>query len=332
VTLICLVLQQRYKRKPVLTQSNSLTSFASLENSFSDWSPKNRSFKSVVSMSSVYHQPLTRSSSMLLEAYCGDCYQTSDPDGLFSPSDNLPTYVVDLRPTLQALQSKGKLNTNQLTEPEENSIVRDRDDEFQIMRHVILLLAMGCSMFVVSSWTTVNTILCSMNSKISFQGIALCVWTLVMEELTGIYVMLLFLDETLNFGQGVFVLVVFGLEPKRLLTPVWTGLRRQMKPAALQANSSQNEQQVANDCDQFLTFYHDKCVRDLVRDRKWHLKHYTNVFCGNELVDWLLLMGLSSDRSQAERYGQHLLKGDVICHVDGRKGFHDQPYFYAFKV
>ena len=166
----------------------------------------------------------------------------------------------------------------------------------------------------------------------SFQGIALCVWTLVMEELTGIYVMLLFLDETLNFGQGVFVLVVLGLEPKRLLTPVWTGLRRQMKPAALQANSSQNEQQVANDCDQFLTFYHDKCIRDLVRDRKWHLKQYTNVFCGNELVDWLLLMGLSSDRSQAERYGQHLLKGDVICHVDGRKGFHDQPYFYAFKV
>ena len=99
----------------------------------------------------------------------------------------------------------------------------------------------------------------------SFQGIALCVWTLVMEELTGIYVMLLFLDETLNFGQGVFVLVVFGLEPKRLLTPVWTGLRRQMKPAALQANSSQNEQQVANDCDQFLTFYHEKDIRDLVQ-------------------------------------------------------------------
>ena len=60
-------------------------------------------------------------------------------------------------------------------------------------------------------------------SLFKMQGIALCVWTLVMDELTGIYVMLLFLDETLNFGQGVFALVVFGLEPKRLLTPVWTG-------------------------------------------------------------------------------------------------------------
>lgn len=70
----------------------------------------------------------------------------------------------------------------------------------------------------------------SFDSSLSFvcfanaqQGIALCVWTLVVEELTGIYVMLLFLDETLNFGQGVFVLVLFGLEPRRLLTPVWTG-------------------------------------------------------------------------------------------------------------
>lgn len=55
------------------------------------------------------------------------------------------------------------------------------------------------------------------------QGIAVCVWTLVMEELTGIYVMLLFLDETLNFGQGTFVFVLFGLEPRRLFAPVWSG-------------------------------------------------------------------------------------------------------------
>ena len=56
-----------------------------------------------------------------------------------------------------------------------------------------------------------------------FQGIAVCVWTLVMEEMTGIYVMLLFLDETLNFGQGIFVLVIFGLEPRRFLAPFWSG-------------------------------------------------------------------------------------------------------------
>ena len=49
--------------------------------------------------------------------------------------------------------SSGKRVSQQLTEPEECAIVRDRDDEFQIMRHVILLLALGCSMFVASSKT-----------------------------------------------------------------------------------------------------------------------------------------------------------------------------------
>jgi hypothetical protein len=94
VTLICLILQQRYKRKPVLTQLNSLTFFVSLEKSLSEWSLENRSFKSVFSMNSVHHYPLTRSSSMLLEVYCLNYYQTLDPDGLISPSDNLPTSVV----------------------------------------------------------------------------------------------------------------------------------------------------------------------------------------------------------------------------------------------
>lgn len=65
-------------------------------------------------------------------------------------------------------------------------------------------------------------------------------------------------------------------------------------------------------------------------DCRWQLKEYRDVFCGNEMVDWLLLMGLARDRSQAEKYGQGLLEGEVIHHVDGRKDFHDQPYFYSF--
>ena len=114
------------------------------------------------------------------------------------------------------------------------------------------------------------------------------------------------------------------------------------------------DQQVVNHvCEQFMMFYMDKCIRDLVCDRKWvillyhnyivdvyniwiwylsrwHLKEYRNVFCGNEMVDWLLLMGLARDRNQAEKYGQGLLDGGIINHVDGRKDFHDQSYFYSF--
>ena len=78
---------------------------------------------------------------MLLETHFVDYYRNLNPDGLFSSSGN-PTYVFGLRTTLRALQLDGMLNINQLTEPKENSIVRDKDKEFQTMRHVILLLAM----------------------------------------------------------------------------------------------------------------------------------------------------------------------------------------------
>lgn len=37
----------------------------------------------------------------------------------------------------------------QLTEPEEVTLVRDRDDEFQTLRHIVLLLVLSGSMFVV---------------------------------------------------------------------------------------------------------------------------------------------------------------------------------------
>lgn len=160
-----------------------------------------------------------------------------------------------------------------------------------------------------------------------------------MEEMTGIYVMLLFLDETLNFGQGIFVLVIFGLEPRRFLAPVWSGLKRRNKLKTVASllslteagdENKRNEQTVDHTCEQFMMFYMDKCIRDLVCDRKWQLKEYRDVFCGNEMVDWLLLMGLARDRSQAEKYGQGLLDGGIINHVDGRKDFHDQPYFYSF--
>ena len=88
---------------------------------------------------------------------------------------------------------RGRSHSIHLTEPEEVNIVRDRDDEYQMLRHVVLLLILCCSMFV---------------------GIALCVWTIVMEQVTGVYLELLFLDGILNFGQGFFVLLIFGFDSK----------------------------------------------------------------------------------------------------------------------
>ena len=64
---------------------------------------------------------------------------------------------------------------------------------------------------------------------------------------------------------------------------------------------------------------------------RWRLKKYRDVFLGTELVDWLILVGLAHDRSQALRYGRYLLSGRLIRHVANEYHFHDQPFFYTFQ-
>lgn len=51
------------------------------------------------------------------------------------------------------------------------------------------------------------------------QGIALCVWTLVMEKISGIFIELSFLDASLNFGQSIFAFAVFGLDSELIILP-----------------------------------------------------------------------------------------------------------------
>lgn len=60
----------------------------------------------------------------------------------------------------------------------------------------------------------------SIMTHIPSQGFALCMWTLVMEDVNGVYVELVFLDIVLNFGQGFFTAAIFGLDTKLIVIPL----------------------------------------------------------------------------------------------------------------
>ena len=64
--------------------------------------------------------------------------------------------------------------------------------------------------------------------KLFFKGIALCVWTLVMDGMSGIYLELVFLDGFLNFGQGLFAFAIFGFETRYIMLPIKSCFRRLM--------------------------------------------------------------------------------------------------------
>ena len=69
-----------------------------------------------------------------------------------------------------------------------------------------------------------------------------------------------------------------------------------------------------------------------LRDRRWHLRFYENVFVGNEMVSWLLENFTDiSTRPDAVEYGNDLKDRGLFEHVDHRHSFLDGHYFYIFR-
>ncbi|XP_076059011.1 integral membrane protein GPR155 homolog anchor isoform X2 [Oratosquilla oratoria] len=324
-TMVCLILHQRYERR--YSQYESLLNLDDpVEEGGLQQRPcrSNRSSPRTSRTSTVggtSRNSLTGIENGEVSSFTpqkeDESSDSSDCDSLFSPHDNLCSpqryrgcdnnHKDDCRDVVQRYVS-----STQLTEPEESLILRDRDDEFQMMRHVVLLLFLCGSMIV---------------------GFALCMWTLVTEEVNGVYVELVFLDVVLNFGQGFFTAAIFGLDTKLIVVPLLKRWRKFCYGASTVnlPQWSDLDATTKQVCEQFSNYHMDKCIRDIVRDRRWRLKQLPAVFGGHELVDWLLMVGLARDRTDAVKYGRRLLQGQVIRHVEDYHHFHDQPLFYTFR-
>ena len=96
---------------------------------------------------------------------------------------------------------------------------------------------------------------------ILFSGIALCIWTLVMERMTGIYVELVFLDGFLNFGQGLFTFAIFGLDAKYVLMPLQKWLRRKWygQESLVLLDWEDLDEETKRQCQQFLKHHISNC-------------------------------------------------------------------------
>ncbi|XP_055627992.1 integral membrane protein GPR155 [Toxorhynchites rutilus septentrionalis] len=184
-------------------------------------------------------------------------------------------------------------------------------DEHQTLKHTVLLILLLCSMFV---------------------GLALSVWTLIMEGMSGIYVELTFLDAFLNFGQSIIVLAVFITDTGELLLPlmkfwrkVWYGANILQLPIW-----SEISEETRHTCDQFITHHLDNCRKAIANDKRWRIKIYRKVFYGSAFVDWLIEVGLARDRSDATHYARRLIDGRILRHINNVHHFHDRNLLYTF--
>jgi hypothetical protein len=103
-----------------------------------------------------------------------------------------------------------------------------------------------------------------------FVGLALSIWTLVMDGMSGIYVELAFLDAFLNFGQSLIVLGVFITDTGELFLPMVKHWRKLWYGANLLQLPKWDALSVETKhiCDQFTTHHLDSCRKAIAKDKR----------------------------------------------------------------
>ncbi|NXP40386.1 GP155 protein, partial [Leiothrix lutea] len=164
-----------------------------------------------------------------------------------------------------------------------------------------------------------------------FANLSSCLWWLFNQEPGRLYVELQFFCAVFNFGQGFICFGIFGLDKHLIILPFkrrleffWSG-----REAAGHTDASVPEE-IRMTCQQFVRYHKDHCVKSIVRGRRCGAKTSTGIFFGCDLVNWLLQVGLASDRGEAVVYGDRLLKGGVVQHITNEFEFRDEYLYYRF--
>ncbi|OWK59454.1 lysosomal cholesterol signaling protein [Lonchura striata] len=164
-----------------------------------------------------------------------------------------------------------------------------------------------------------------------FANLSSCLWWLFNQEPGRLYVELQFFCAVFNFGQGFICFGIFGLDKhliilpfKRRLEIFWGG-----REAAGHTDATVPEE-IRMTCQQFVRYHRDHCVKSIVKGRRCGAKISTGIFFGCDLVNWLMQVGLASDRGEAVVYGDRLLKGGVVQHITNEFEFRDEYLYYRF--
>ncbi|XP_049629355.1 integral membrane protein GPR155 isoform X2 [Suncus etruscus] len=164
-----------------------------------------------------------------------------------------------------------------------------------------------------------------------FANLSSCLWWLFNQEPGRLYVELQFFCAVFNFGQGFISFGIFGLDKHLIILPfkrrlefLWNN-----KDTAASRDSPVPEE-IKMTCQQFIHYHRDLCIRNIVKERRCSAKTSAGTFCGCDLVNWLIEVGLAADRGEAVIYGDRLVQGGVIQHITNEYEFRDEYLFYRF--
>lgn len=216
--------------------------------------------------------------------------------------------------------------------------------DIQSVRHTAFLILLICSMFVVSELADnshlehARTIYIYIEKILfqNFQSISLSVWTLIMEGMSGIYIELSFLEAFLNFGQCILVAACFITDTDEFWKIVAKYMRKLCRfnrnAAESRATLNNNDAKTKVICEQFVRHHLDNCKAAIGSDRFTHSRLFKEAFYGTTFVNWLITVGLATDRREAITFANYLIDGGILHHINDVKNFYDRDIIYCFSV
>jgi len=147
-------------------------------------------------------------------------------------------------------------------------------------------------------------------------GFFLCLWRLINEKVSGIYIELEFLDCAFNFGQGFILWAIFGLDTKLIVMPCKNRIMKLYRSIhKFYIPKKERSSEICLIKNQFCSQHLDRCRKELPRRIRRNYTVYLKVFTGCQLINWILRKNLAEDRLKAQNYGQALLTSGIMEHI-----------------
>lgn len=157
--------------------------------------------------------------------------------------------------------------------------------------------------------------------------------------MSGIYIELSFLEAFLNFGQVILVSLVFITDTDDFLKKLccyWEKINRrrsnQTAASRQQATTLNVDARTEFICEQFIRHHLENCKNTIGSDRFAHTRLHRQAFYGTTFVNWLITVGLATDRRDAVNYANYLIAGNVLHHINDVKNFYDRDIIYCFTI
>ncbi|VDK33186.1 unnamed protein product [Taenia asiatica] len=191
-----------------------------------------------------------------------DWFHSPPRDGVSRQHENEVAVSQEIRTTTSFVERSERQSSSAASEnkSDDEEVFREDDPSSRLLsqsnvpslhRFLILILLLMVSMFF---------------------GICICLWRLVRETEAGVFVVVEFIDQIFNFGQGILIFAVFGIDTELIINPLASCIStmRYWVMSNLSSRSLRLARQVKEeDVEQFVTTHLSVCMKQICTSLRW---------------------------------------------------------------